>query len=234
MELKYTWLFLLFVAVKTLAAEQLVVVGNAYAIDGSQLEYREFHYYSEDQLDHRVIYQTPDEQPVAIKVLDYRNGLTAPAFRQRGISYAEIIKVEWVGDSLEVNYQQDGKQRQKLIAAARPLVVDAGFDHFIRSHWQSLLNGETVDFNFLAVSRLSLIGLQVKKTACHYETAQDQCFQVQPSNWLISLLVDAIELGYNADTRLLSRFRGLGNISNDAGDSLKVDIHYRYTKTSQD
>jgi hypothetical protein len=56
-------------------AERLVVIGDAYDVDEQQLLYREYHFYSEDLLDHKVIYKNPEGQELAVKTLNYRSGL---------------------------------------------------------------------------------------------------------------------------------------------------------------
>ena len=212
------------------ALQQLTVIGDAYTLDGDSLLYQEFHYYSADGLDHRVVYKSPSEQKIAVKTIDYRYGSTTPAFLQQDKVNRERINVGWADNKLLMTYAVDDDEQslEKSLSISKPLVIDAGFDNFIRDNWQVLTSGKRVDFYFPAPTRLSLVRLMVKKSPCSYSTADDVCFRVNSSNWFIRLLLDSIELGYNASDQRLSRFRGLGNISDASGNSLRVDIRYRY------
>ena len=211
------------------ALERLTVIGDAYTPAGDSLLYQEFHYYSADGLDHRVVYKSPTEQKIATKTIDYRYGSTTPAFLQEDIVNRELINVAWVDNKLFMKYSiEDKKSLEKSLAVTRPLVIDAGFDNFIRDNWQALNNNERVDFYFPAPTRLSLVKLMVKKADCSYPTTVDTCFRINSSNWFIRLLLDSIELGYNSSDKRLSRFRGLGNLSDESGNGLRVDIRYRY------
>jgi hypothetical protein len=112
--------------------------------------------------------------------------------------------------------------------ATLPVVIDAGFDAFVRENWRSLVAGESMQFQFPFAARESLVELSIASASCSYATETDQCFSLQLNNWLLNLLADPIELGYDAKLQRLARFRGISNISNDEGEALAVDIHYRY------
>ena len=64
---KYLNLMLLVALVNTAAAKELVVVGDAYGLSDGVMQYREYHYYSDDKLDHQVVYKWVDETPLAEK-----------------------------------------------------------------------------------------------------------------------------------------------------------------------
>ena len=70
--------------------------------------------------------------------------------------------------------------------------------------------------------------LRIQALGCSYPTQTDQCFRLDVANWLLRILVKPIELGYDAEARRLTRFRGLSNIGDANGDGLVVDIRYDY------
>ena len=78
------------------------------------------------------------------------------------------------------------------------------------------------------VSRNQLIALRLKKSPCQYETNTDQCFALEPANWLFRMLASPIELGYDSTLMRLNRYRGLSNINDVNGAGLVVDIKYQY------
>ncbi len=228
--MKWAFLLCIFLGVDAGAVERLAVVGDAYDASGDNLLYQEFHYYSEDGLDHRVVYLSPEKQPIATKTINYRDGYMTPTFSQQAYMSGELIRVVWSGNDLLMEYSAQGDPvSEKKVPVSKPLVIDAGFDHFIRGNWHPLLEGRRLAFYFAAPARLSLVKLVVeKKAACSYLTTVDTCFRVNSSNWLVRLLLDSIELGYNSKSKKLSRFRGLGNITDQSGGNINVDIRYRY------
>lgn len=212
------------------ATQQLSVVGEAYHLADGSLAYRELHYESLDGMDRTVLYEDIAKQAIAKKSIDYRPGKMAPAFTQRSWLYPETIKVLWQEDKLRIHYAaEDDKPKDKQVKVKTPLVIDAGFDHFIRDSWIPLMDQQSVDFYFPAVTRQSLIELRATQQRCPTADAQEQvCFSIRPANWLISALVDDIELAYDEQSRQLRLFRGLANIADASGKGMKVEIRYIY------
>lgn len=205
------------------------VIGEAYDLSGQKLKYREFHYYSDDELTHQVVYRDSDEKLMVEKTIDYRSGFTTPEFSQSHSQTPHDISISWYEDGLKIS----NSESTNIITVKKPLVIDAGFDHFIREHWLELTSGNTLHFYFPLPKRATLAKLRVKQSTCSYKTDTDSCFSLEVSNWLLRLLVDPIELGYAVDTRTLMRYRGLSNIEDDQGQGLVVDIRYRYAENPE-
>lgn len=227
------------------AIQQLTVVGEAYHLADGSLAYRELHYESLDGMDRTVVYEDHEQQAIAKKSIDYRPGKLTPAFSQRNWLYPETIDVLWQESGLRIQYSvEDSKPKDKQIKVKTPLVIDAGFDHFIRDSWTVLMGQQAVDFYFPAVSRQSLIELRAKQQSCPVadedkvywpgaaspgtEDTKQVCFSISPANWLISALLDDIELAYDSESRQLRSFRGLANIADASGKGMKVEIRYIY------
>lgn len=205
------------------------VIGEAYDLYGQELKYREYHYYSDEGLTHQVVYRDSDDKIMVDKTIDYRSGLTTPEFSQSHSQTPHDISISWYEDDLKIK----NSDSSNVITVKKPLVIDAGFDHFIREHWLELTSGSTLHFYFPLPKRSTLAKLRVKQSTCSYKTDTDSCFSLEVSNWLLRLLVDPIELGYAGDTRSLMRYRGLSNIEDDQGQGLVVDIRYRYVENSE-
>lgn len=212
------------------ATQQLTAVGEAYYLKSGDLAYRELHFESADGLDRTVIYQGDEQQPIAEKSVDYRPGMQTPAFSQRNWLYPETISVLWQEDKLRIQYAvENEKPKDEKVKVKTPLVIDAGFDHFIRDSWEKLLKKKAIDFYFPAVSRQSLIELRAQKHTCAKTIIIEQsCFSISPANWFIRALVDDIKLTYDSDSRQLRSFRGLANISDASGEGMEVEIRYIY------
>jgi len=206
------------------------VIGNAYSADDGSLLYTEHHYYSDDKLDHRVVYFDAQGKALAVKQVDYRSGFVTPEFTQSHNLYDELVVVQWQGNDLQMSYRPGSSDETttSLVEASSPLVIDAGFDHFIRQNWQSLLAGDSVKFNYAAPSRMSLIGLTAEAQPCEKDSAQHRCFAIKPQSWIVALFLDPLQLTYNNQHRRISRFKGIANIIDENGKALNVDIQYSY------
>jgi hypothetical protein len=215
------------------------VVGNAYGIKSKQLVYSELHYYSTDKKDHFVLYIDENNNEMVEKSIDYRQSYSAPAFTQTDKRNNEWLSVEWLDQQLNIKYQPAFKQSTKeaTVNVESPLVVDAGFDYFVRDYWDDLVIGEKIAFNYVAPTRTSLVNLTIEMIDCPVEFHDDKaldvidkfsCFQIKPSTWLISLFLNPIHLMYSTLDQRLHRFRGLTNINDENGDGFEVDIHYDY------
>jgi hypothetical protein len=207
------------------------VIGEAFGLKNNDLLYSETHCEINDTAS-EVIYRHGDGTPIAYKKLDYQSGHTTPSFVQHNIHAKEKIEVSFdqqaVSMSVMVSGSRESEKRLPVTdIASAPVVIDAGFDGFIRNNWDKLVSGETLEFQFPFASRASMIRLQVESSVCSYETETDRCFTLQPSNWFLRMLSSPVELGYDSLSRL-TRYRGLSNINDENGKGQVVDIRYRY------
>lgn len=211
------------------------VIGDAFGLKSNDLLYSETHCLS-NELAREVIYQQRDGTLIAHKALDYQSGPTTPSFVQHNIQAKEKIKVSFDQQEVSMSVTTSGNKELEnkypvIDIDSTPLVIDAGFDVFIRDNWDKLVSGETREFQFPLASRSSLVSLQVKPSVCRYETETDQCFMLEPANWFFRMLASPIELGYDANLARLTRYRGLSNINDESGKGMIVDIKYRYQAT---
>ena len=208
-------------------------VGKAYDLESDELLYRETHCVSIDDSKREVIYQDGSGDMIAHKRVDYRSGETTPSFVQENYYSRERIEVE-LGEGRVLMAVRDTADPDSASVSSNsfagdiPLVIDAGFDAFVRQNWDALVSGETREFLFPFAGRSSLIELRMRPAQCSYDTETDQCFRLELSNWFFRMLADPIELGYDASERRLTRYRGLSNIGDGEGNGLVVDIRYDY------
>lgn len=210
-----------------------LVVGKAAGLQSGDSIYKEVHCGAKNEFPSDVYYRSIDGGLIAHKTLDYQSGRSTPSFTQTYAVNQEKVNVQFDQETLVMAMTaRDGTEsdRQYRVSALdkTPIVIDAGFDVFIRDNWKKLVSGETKVFQFPLVSRFQLISLQVKKSVCQYETKTDQCFALEPANWLFRMLALPIELGYDSTLMRLNRYRGLSNINDANGDGLVVDIKYQY------
>ena len=211
----------------------VLVIGEASDLESSNPLYTETHCVSEDKLSREVIYADVEKKPIARKTLNYTGGTLTPSFMQKNFYSDEIIAVDLSQNQLTMTVKEAGEsaKQQSVVTISEnsmPLVIDAGFDEFVIQNWSSLVAGESKKFQFPFAARESLVELQIDAAPCSYDDTADQCFLLEIDNWLFSMLVPSIELGYDAELKRITRFRGLSNIGDGEGDGQSVDIRYRY------
>lgn len=125
----------------------------------------------------------------------------------------------------------------------KPIIADAGFDAFIRSYWDQLLD-KSINFKFVLPSRQSTLPMKIGSLSSNkcsrtvfdamdpshqpsFEDGGFQCFRIQASNWLINQLLGSIYLVYDKEQRL-AVFKGLSNIRDDGNKRLNTYITYEY------
>jgi len=208
------------------------VIGEAFDLKSDDFLYTETHC-GIGEISSEVIYQHSDGSLLAHKQLDYQSGAATPSFVQHNIQANEKVEVSFNQKEVSMSVTDSANKEIEKISPvididSNPLVIDAGFDVFIRGNWDKLVSGKTLEFQFPLASRSSLVSLQVKPSVCSYATETDQCFALEPANWFFRMLASPIELGYDADLARLTRYRGLSNINDESGKGLIVDIRYRY------
>lgn len=226
---------LLSVSAIALANEQ-TVVGKAYDIDTGKLLYLEQHRYLKEEskgMRHEVRYLDPDGQQIAYKVLNYQHSEQAPEFEQSNALRGEWIKVtEPKQGELEVQYREksDSVVFDKTFKRTDHLLVDAGFDRYVKNNWQALNTAnKLMKIDYLVPSRQTTIGFQVSKAECLPDTPEPSvCFSLAPQSWWVSLAVDPIIVAYEPNSHNLLRFSGRGNIASQTGKYQSVDIYYQY------
>ncbi len=206
-------------------------IGEAFDQRSHTLLYSETHCVSPDALARKVLYRDREQRLIAHKTLDYQSGPLTPSFVQHNLSSNDSFGVQ-LKDGEVIVSTTEGEGAPALVAlqpdTGYPIVVDAGFDAFVTTHWDSLVAGESRRFQFPLASRETLVEMSIERAHCSYDTDSDQCFSLEPGNWLLRMLADRIELGYDASLQRLTRFRGVSNISDESGSGWVVDIHYRY------
>lgn len=208
------------------------VVGTAYSVKTGALLYRETHTIGANGK-HDVEYSEPDGLVFGHKVIDESQSKIAPSFTQVNERNGERIEVNSNSKNIIVHYQKnkDAKVKTTDIPYKPGMIVDAGFNAFVKEYWQSLENDTKMDVQFIAPSRQSTVGFTVSRSLCKPDTQKGaECFALTPDSWVVRMLIDPILLAYDPETKRLLRFTGRANIADKNGDYKAVDIQYHYFK----
>jgi len=243
-------ILLLLLLMSTLCAHHVAVasdepkpwaIGTAWSTDKEDILYREIHFAENPTHERttRVEYRTPGETVFAEKQIDYSVSSTAPAISQ--IDYrneARIITRYPVDESgtvieLEVRPHDSDEIRSEMFDYEEGLIVDAGFDPFVRDNWDRLADGRRITTDFLVPARMETVSISIRKTdngECNFPSENMYCFVIRPAGLLrvVGWFVDPIRIAYDIDSRRLLMFEGLSNLRDDAGEPRNALIHFEY------
>lgn len=173
-----------------------------------------------------------NNQVFATKHLSYGQSLKMPEVLQQDSRTGEVREAKLVGNQIILRYQPNRHKKisEAYIAADKADVVDAGFDNYVRLHWDELVSGSIVPINFASMAHLKVLPLRIRNQplqTCDAQVREGFCFQVEIDNALLRLVLGNIKLLYDQQHRL-QKFDGMVNVTNDDGDNQKAIIHYYY------
>lgn len=227
-----TWMLLSCLAGTAFADSGIEYRGEARSTDSGSLMYAEQHLLrtTEDgqPSERMVLYRCPSGEAFARKRVEYGDPLYAPTFRMDDarLGYAEgFTRGKASGEAL-VQRAADQPAETDAVSLGESLVVDAGFDEFVRNHWDELQAGKKVSLRFLVPSRLAAYGFKLQKTG------EEDLYGAKASTFRLALsgvfgwFADAIDVSYRNSDRRLMRFVGLSNIRANAEENLVADIQF--------
>lgn len=215
----------------SLHAQGFQFVGNAFDPNTGELIYKEHHKVSLNQnqeyLKAQVIYKDKQGEVFAQKQLDFSDALLVPKVSFTDTRSQVTLNIQRQQDVVMIQYQDQRDSLKADVRYQQKMVVDAGFDQLLLENWDKVLSGETLKFDFLAPTRGQLIGFSLIPTI---QTDSIIQFDLEPSNFLISLLVDPIKLTYDKRNRRILRYEGLTNIEDISqdGEYFVAKIEYEY------
>ena len=226
--------------------------GTAYSLDNDQILYREDHTLTMKDgqpIERTTLYYDADNQLFAEKNNRYRSQFNnsdsnnsdsnntgsdnsaTPDFMLTDDRYGYSESMEQDGKRWRVEYKEPEESGNKILAKPDYTpVIDAGFDEFVRAHWNDLMEGDTVNFSFAVPSRLEWIDFRLIPLA-----QKDGTLTVEmrlKSRW-IAWLLDPVFLTYDIKSKRLLTYRGLTNIRTMNGDGIKAEIRYTYPPKDQ-
>lgn len=223
-----------------LKSSEISYVGEAYLLGSSNssntLLYREEHTLSLQEgkpVKRQVNYYSAEGELIASKENWYLSSPTQPDFILTDFrtDYREEARSAETSNTntltLILTENQETEQTQ-LTEFDYELVIDAGFDDFIRQHWDALLAGKTIPFSFASVARQTSVNFEVEAQNPEQSDATNLKLEMTLRSSLLSWLMSPIKLEYDRNTQRLMRYRGLSNIQDKNGDGQEVDIRYHY------
>lgn len=215
------------------AAEALRFEGSARDVDSGEVLYHETHYlqFTGDRVDQRlVLYRCPNEEAAfARKSVRYGGAPEQPEFEltdarrgyREGLQRLSDGRVEAF-----VRHGRDSLEQRAGLGSGSIFVADAGFDEFLKRHWDALQRGDEVRLNFLVPARLGAIAFKIRKHRDERSGDRDaSVIRLSLGAWW-GFLAPHIDAAYDRQTRQLLRYQGLSNLRDRDGRNLTVDIEF--------
>jgi hypothetical protein len=178
-----------------------------------------------------VLYRCPSGETFARKTVRYGDALQRPEFALVDVRFGYREGFE-LGSSF-VQRDDSTALRRQAVRTSERLVVDAGFDEFVRANWDALQRGDSQRLDFLLPSRLSTYGFRViklREEQLHGEPAS--VFQLGLSG-VFGWFSDTIEVSYRDRDRRLMRFQGTTNIRIDPLRNVTARIEFPPAREAQ-
>ena len=230
--MKYSILILLvFFSFSVIAeTETRTRVCKAFDLNTGELIYTESHnetYKAGIIISDEVIYRDTSNNIIAIKKVDYSNGMIMPDFMLKNMETGHIESALKEADQLKVIFSKNKNDLKKEAVIPLPdkAIIDAGFDQFIIEHWDEIIQGERLVRKMLIPSMKKFIEFRIYQKNID-EINNKRTLIVEPNSMFIRFVADPLILEYDFDKPRLYVFEGVSNMRNLEGDNLQVKITF--------
>lgn len=218
-----------FICAKLDAQEEYIL----YKGIATDLKSNKFYYVEEHKevREKNILKQTviayKDEQGTLIagKTIDYSSNKITPSFEQNDYRDGYVEGASFSQNKLVFKYRKkkSEKLKTKSIDIPNNLVIDGGFNYYIKANWEVLTGGKILVFNFAVPSQLDYFSFRLFK---EFEQKDVIAFRMEPSDLLLRKFVNPIRVTYNKTNKRILKYEGLSNINDAGGKSYLVKIMY--------
>ena len=228
--MKQILIALLFVGiVQESAANFRHTIGVARDATDNSVRYIEHHQYGENG-EHEVRYFDPGQNVLLEKQMAYEGLPQHPSIEQTDFVSDTNISIRYETDQATMVTSQGESSENFTFDLSPDIVVDAGFDAYVRENWDNFTTGKARDVTFAIAGQKRLLAMKIKRTSIDDSGAS---FKVEPANWLVRLLLPEIQLSYDAERRL-TRYEGFSNLKPTSGQSRTVVIEFSHYQLDND
>lgn len=199
--------------------------GTAYTADG-KVAYREEHWLSDNG--RLVLYKCPDGPPFARKRVAGGADAVAPDFELEDgrDGYREGVRSQ--GGNRVVFYREKTGAAEKSVPlpANNGAVIDAGFDAYVRRHWDDLSEAQDLRIPFLVPDHLGYLDLKLGAAGEATENGVAvRRLRMRLDAWY-GFVAPTLQITYTVADRRLLRFEGVSNVRDAAGKNQRVRIEF--------
>lgn len=209
--------------------------GTAYDLETGNLLYRDFHEETWENGRHIssiITYKDPEGKTFAKKRISFLKNRTLPEFQledyRDGYLEGGVLQN---GNSVKLYFRRklEDTIQEKILDSGKLSALDGGFDYFVIDHWDELLSGQKIKFNFLVpVERDKFEFFAEKIKEGEYKGRPALFLKLKIASSILSVFVKPIDLVYDMGSKRIMEFRGTSNINDENGKSHKVKIVYGF------
>lgn len=212
---------LLIVSPLSLASVERSFTGVAYAPDSGKEIYREQHLQRGEcrgetwvPQQQQVRYVDASGQLIAEKSIEFSDGYRVRSFEFTDYRFERQITLD-----------------ERSLNTDQKLVVDAGFEPYLRLNWDRLQGGKPLVFDFRAAAEPDIVPLRVEADASRPPAASAPdaryYFSLTPEFWLARMFVTPVRISYDENRRLVA-YEGVTNLLETEDRYFRAHIVYQY------
>lgn len=178
-----------------------------------------------EQVESITHYFDTNHKHIATRKIDFSKSKFAPDFKTEDLRTGYIEGAEVADNNVKLFTKKDKNSPlvEKIIQVPEPVVVDGGFNQFIKTHWQELESEKSLSFNFTVSSSLDYYKLRAAKVAMN---ENELTIKVEPYKALLRWLANPIIIKYDRETHRILSYEGKSNIADDNGNNFTAKLVY--------
>jgi hypothetical protein len=208
--------------------------GQAFTIKSGAFFYQETH--SEVIIDAKhckteVIYANEKGTKIGYKTLDYAKSTISPQYvlEDNRAKYREGAQITPTG-AVSVYFQYTDKEKTpntKTFSVPLPIVIDGGFNYFVKENWNAIISGCTLTFNFVSPSKMDYFTFRISKKAdILFNKKAASLLYLELDNMILRWLISPIKITYDNKTKRILKYEGIANLSDENGKNESVTMEF--------
>ncbi|MCB1176573.1 MAG: hypothetical protein KDK36_03235, partial [Leptospiraceae bacterium] len=167
---KLLFFFLLLGNFHLLLAENYNYAGFAVTQKGGKKVYSDNHteiWKNGKHIASKIVYKDANGKAFAEKEINFSKNPNLPDFKLEDSrdGYMEGAML-LPNNKIKLFYRenQNSKAEERVMSIPKNSAIDGGFDFYLKNHWDDLLAGKSICFNFFAPSKLNYYKFQIRMT----------------------------------------------------------------------
>lgn len=175
-------------------------------------------------------YKDPNGKLIATRKMDFTKNLAKPDYKLEDFRNGYIEGASVLNEKEIKVFSRKNRNEQlseTLLSVPEPCVIDGGFNHFVKSHWEEMMKGKVFSFNFVAPIKKDFYKFRIRKIREEIQNGKPAVeIYLEIDNFLLRAFVDPIKIEYDVQSRRIIAYRGISNINNSEGKSYVVKLEY--------
>ncbi|HNH10086.1 MAG TPA: hypothetical protein PK683_16435 [Leptospiraceae bacterium] len=178
-----------------------------------------------------IEYRDSSGKTFASKKISFGKSSQLPDFTLEDKRDGYLEGAELNGDKIRIftRKNQNSPMQERTVTLPGDSVVDGGFDHYIRKHWDSFLAGKSRSFYMFAPAKQDFYKFKAFKVNDKAFKGKDAFLvRVELDVFALGKILPAIQITYDKKTKRILKYEGISNINDSSGKSHFVRLEYDY------